>query len=72
MRDDACMGVREGERINDRADRRELAERWRQLGEKLRRRSPAAFDKLVALLATSTVIDDDEDALDIDSVYQIH
>jgi hypothetical protein len=49
-----------------------LAEQWRQLGEKLRRRSPAQFQKLLALLAGSAMDEDDGDLLNIDSVYTTH
>ncbi|HEY6038674.1 MAG TPA: hypothetical protein VIV58_30535 [Kofleriaceae bacterium] len=61
-----------GEEGDDRSGRRELAERWRVLGEKLRARSPRAFTKLLAVLTTSAVGPDDDDDDRIDSVYQIH
>lgn len=61
------------ERSTDRdIERRELAERWRQLGEKLRRRSPRVFEKTIEMLATSATPDDDEATEDIDEVYLIH
>ena len=67
-----CMGEAEGDRSGERDGRRELAERWRVLGEKLRRSHPAAFEKLLALLTSSAVGEDDDDTTCIDSVYQIH
>lgn len=53
-------------------ERKELAEQWRRLGEKLRSRSPMAFAKLVAMLAGSAGDDDDDDGKMIDNVYTIH
>lgn len=50
----------------------QLAEEWRVLGEKLRKRSPQAFAKLIAMLATSGDDEEDDDSAHIDSVYQIH
>lgn len=49
-----------------------LRERWRALGEKLWKRSPAGFWNLVAMLATSEGDEDDEVARDIDDVYPFH
>lgn len=49
-----------------------MAELWRVLGEKLRKRSPHAFAKLMEMLTTSTIGVDDDDAEEIDDVYRIH
>lgn len=54
------------------SERQRLAEQWRQLGEKLRRRSPAAFEKLLTLLAASAIAEDPEDELVIDEIYPYH
>jgi hypothetical protein len=56
----------------DREDRAALAEKWRRLGEKLRERSPQAYAKLIEMLATSAVGNDEEETLQIDDIYRIH
>ena len=58
--------------MGEAVERHELAERWRQLGEKLRERSPSLFEKLVAMLATSEPDEEDRPRAGIDSVYQVH
>jgi hypothetical protein len=52
-----------------RSDRSHLAERWRVAGERLRKRSPAVYAKLVDMLAASVIEDDDEAEENIDAVY---
>jgi len=56
----------------DREERQVLAERWRQLGEKLRSRSPAAYAKLIEMLATSAVEIEADEGSEIDGIYQVH
>jgi hypothetical protein len=55
----------------DAAERQALAEQWRVLGEKLRERSPAAFEDLIANLAASVLPDDEGDPPAIDQIYSV-
>lgn len=52
--------------------RSELAERWRVAGERLRKRSPRVFEKVIEMLATSDRDEDDDERLDIDEIYRLH
>jgi hypothetical protein len=56
----------------DRKERMELAERWRQLGEKLRSRSPQAFAKMIDVLAASADQEEVAEPSEIDGIYLIH
>ena len=55
----------------DAAERQELADQWRRLGEKLRERSPAAFEELIANLAASVLLEDDDGPQSIDQIYSV-
>jgi hypothetical protein len=57
---------------NEDEERRELAERWRVLGKKLRSRSPQQFRKVLAIFVASAIDADDEDEKKIDTVYPFH
>jgi hypothetical protein len=59
------MSCRGSERIAE-------AERWRMVGERLRKRSRRRFAFLIEMLAASVVDEDAEDGPDIDSVYPYH
>jgi hypothetical protein len=53
-------------------ERQLLAERWRLLGEKLRKRSPAAFEKMIEMLAASATDTSEEETSEIDGIYRVH
>lgn len=57
---------------NEVLERAEMAERWRQLGQKLRRRSPRMYLVMTRLIAEAAIDDQDDGDIKIDSVYQIH
>lgn len=56
----------------DRNERMQLAERWRQLGEKLRERSPRRFEKMIEMLTASALATEADEGEEIDEVYRIH
>lgn len=56
----------------DRKERMAMAEQWRLLGEKLRRRSPHAFSKTIEMLTASASEEDEDLAPEIDGIYQVH
>jgi len=53
------------------SERQLLAERWRQLGELLRERSPALFEKLLDMITASAAAQIDSDDENIRSTYQM-
>lgn len=56
----------------DRKERMAMAEQWRLLGEKLRKRSPHAFTKMIEMLTSSDEQDEQDLAQEIDGIYQVH
>lgn len=60
------------DRQTDHEQRQQLAEQWRQLGEKLRERSRRRFEKMIEMLTTSALVESEDDEEEIDNIYRIH
>lgn len=49
-----------------------MAERWRAAGDKLRKRSPARYEQVLAMLVTCELEDTGEFDKEIDGIYLTH